>query len=1091
MAPFRVSASIIRTRLKPFLSKISITVNPVNDAPVLEGIGEQEVDEQSELTFTAAASDVDVPANLLSFSLAGDVPVGAMIDPATGLFSWTPGEDQDGAHTFTVRVDDNGTPGLFDEEAITVTVHEVNTAPVLDAIDDREVDEQTELSFTVTASDDDLPANALTFSLTGDVPAGATIDPVTGVFGWTPGEDQDGTHTITVRVQDDGAPSLSVETEFSVTVNEVNTAPALDAIGDRSVSEGELLSFMVGATDVDLPANTLTFSADGLPSGASFDPATRIFSWMPGELQGPASYAVTFRVSDGALLDEESIDITVTEDATLDAGPQGDDGIADAFRLVRNGANLEGYLNGGLVFVRAFADVTELSVSGSTDDDTLTVDLSGGNPIPAGGLAYDGGGPGDNDTLVLTGGAVESIVYTATGPDSGSVTLDGTTITYTGLEPIVDDLVVGSRVFVFGSGDDDISVAIGDSRTTVDSPASESVDFVNPTGSLTILGGDGDDHIVVTGSPAFELLIDAGGGNNTVDSTVPVAGLVTGTSGADSITVSEAGGVVGIELNGALSTLAGASSLRIDALGGADTVTLSGLTIPATVDAGGGDDVVDASAVSGAGVLLLGGEGNDRLIGGEGDDTLRGEAGDDVLRGGGGVDVLDGGEGFDTALLSGIVPVAYWNLNETSGSSVADSAGSAQNGVFFGSNPDLDDAGPPASAAPFGAGTGADLHDSTRQYIAVAHDAVFEVAQGTIQLWFKTRDANDHQALFAKDQDGRSNGLRIRLDNRDLKVELEGGGSTHVIDTRNTAFNNLIRSNVWYQLSFTFGPGGMKLYVDGVLVGSNAYAGGLAANREAIVIGGSNHGNRDDSGDLSRIRISNPFDGHIDEVAFYDVVLAPGQIAQTRERGAMGVIDPQDAADTLVGIENIEVAEAPLVFTAAQHATLEVEVAPAADDTSGWSVRWPQLGEVLAGLKHHGLQELFAGLKEQSLKLFGHTSGKPALFSIEGIELDADGRAKLHEAVKSVQGVDGWMRETKNQDDTQAKDKVTKDAKPRATKDAKSCTASSKRIDWDASFHGLGAALASGKPGGSGAAAKSNLAAFDKQTAKSKKKSSR
>jgi Ca2+-binding RTX toxin-like protein len=937
--------------------------------------------------------------------------------------------------------------------------------------------------------------NGLSFSLVG-APSGAAIDADTGLFSWTPGEDQDGEHTFTVRVTDDGTPELSDEQQITVTVNEVNLAPQLDAIGDQTISEGALFSLTIDATDADVPANTLMFSASGLPEGASFDPTTRMFSWMPSEVQGPSDYAVTFVVTDngaGALSDEATITITVNEDASLNAGPQANDGNPDTFRLVRssNGEDLEGYLNDGLVFVRGFADVTDLAVTGSADDDTLIVDLSFGDPIPAGGISFDGGGPGDNDALALTGGTVETLIYTVLDESSGTVSVDGKLISYTGLEPIMDDLVVASRVFVFGGGNDTITVDVGATRTTVDSPTSESVQFVNPTGMVTILGGDGDDSIVVTGSPPYALQVDAGGGNNTVTSSVPVSGLITGTSGADVIVVSESGGVVGIDVNGTASTLAGASSLLIDALGGPDTVTLSGLTIPVTVKGGAGDDRIDASGVSAIGVVLLGGDGNDLLIGGDAADTLLGEADDDVLSGNGGADILDGGAGFDTAILSGIMPIAYWNLNETAGSSVADSAGVPQDGTFYGSNPDLDDQGPPLSAAPFDAQTSADFHDSRRAYIAVAHDPAFEVAQGAIQLWFNTRDANDDQVLFAKDHNGRSNGLRIRLDNRDLRVEFEGGGSTHVIDTRNTAFNNLIRSNTWYQLTFAFGPDGMKLYVDGVLVGSNSYGGGLVGNREAIVIGGSNQGNRDNSGDPARLAISKPFDGHIDEVAFYDVALTSQQIAQTRERGALGIVSPQDAGDTLANIEHLEYSNAPTVFTAAVGASNEIEIASQDEAGGGWSGRWPDLAQLLSGVKHHGLSELVGELKAQGLKLFGHTSGKPALFSVEGIKLAKDGRATLHAAEKTLQGLDGWSRETKKRDSAPANENREKAPPAKHAKEAKDSKQGEKSIDWTASFHGLGAALTPAKLNGARGAAQPNLAAFDKQPSNSKKRSAR
>ena len=83
-------------------------------------------------------------------------PVGAIIDPNTGAFSWTPTEAQGpGSYVFDVIVTDDGAPGLNDSETITVTVDEVNLAPVLDPVGDRSVDELVNLSFTATASDPD------------------------------------------------------------------------------------------------------------------------------------------------------------------------------------------------------------------------------------------------------------------------------------------------------------------------------------------------------------------------------------------------------------------------------------------------------------------------------------------------------------------------------------------------------------------------------------------------------------------------------------------------------------------------------------------------------------------------------------------------------------------------------------------------------------------------------------------------------------------------------------------------------------------------------------------------------------------------
>ena len=79
-------------------------------------------------------------------------------------------------------------------------------------------------------------------------------------------------------------------------MGEVNLPPVLAPIGNKSVDEQTLLQFTVTARDPDLPANTLTLAADGLPAGATFDPATGMFAWTPTEAQGPGSYDVTFTV---------------------------------------------------------------------------------------------------------------------------------------------------------------------------------------------------------------------------------------------------------------------------------------------------------------------------------------------------------------------------------------------------------------------------------------------------------------------------------------------------------------------------------------------------------------------------------------------------------------------------------------------------------------------------------------------------------------------------------------------------------------------------------------------------------------------------
>ncbi len=144
----------------------------------------------------------------------------------------------------TVRVTDDQTPSLNDFETISIAVGKVNQAPELAAIGNKSVDEGSRLTFTASATDADLPANNLTFSLDAGAPPGATINPTTGEFNWTPGElDRPAVFSVTVRVTDDQTPSLNDFEKIDITVGEGNQPPVLAAIGNKSVDEGSLLIF--------------------------------------------------------------------------------------------------------------------------------------------------------------------------------------------------------------------------------------------------------------------------------------------------------------------------------------------------------------------------------------------------------------------------------------------------------------------------------------------------------------------------------------------------------------------------------------------------------------------------------------------------------------------------------------------------------------------------------------------------------------------------------------------------------------------------------------------------------------------------------
>jgi len=298
---------------------IQITVAEINQAPVLAAIGAKSVDEGALLSFTAAATDPDLPANTLTFSLDPGTPAGASINLATGQFTWTPTEAQGpGVYPVTIRVTDNGGPPLDDYETIQITIAEVNQTPVLAPIGAKSVDEGALLSFTAAATDADLPANTLTFSLDPGAPAGAAIDPSTGLFTWTPTEAQGpGVYPATIRVTDNGGSPLEDYETIQITVAEVNHVPVAEDDGYTTPEDTSLAVAAPGVlgndSDGDLPPNPLTAVLEDGPVTGSLDLRTDgSFAYTPTlDYNGVVTF--TYYVSDGlAVSPPATVVITVT-----------------------------------------------------------------------------------------------------------------------------------------------------------------------------------------------------------------------------------------------------------------------------------------------------------------------------------------------------------------------------------------------------------------------------------------------------------------------------------------------------------------------------------------------------------------------------------------------------------------------------------------------------------------------------------------------------------------------------------------------------------------------------------------------------------
>ncbi|MDB6019488.1 MAG: C-terminal target protein, partial [Pedosphaera sp.] len=200
----------------------------VTTKSLLAAIPNKVINEGTALTIPTIVANPDIIANRLTFSLGANAPTGTTIDTNTGVFTWTPSEAQGpSTNKIMVLANDKYIPTYNDAVIFNVVVNEVNQAPVLAVITNYTIHARSLLNIAASATDPDLPANILTFSLDPGAPTGAIINPTNGILAWTPTDTQLGAKQFTVRVTDNGSPSLSNAKSFSVNVI---TEPVIQSI---------------------------------------------------------------------------------------------------------------------------------------------------------------------------------------------------------------------------------------------------------------------------------------------------------------------------------------------------------------------------------------------------------------------------------------------------------------------------------------------------------------------------------------------------------------------------------------------------------------------------------------------------------------------------------------------------------------------------------------------------------------------------------------------------------------------------------------------------------------------------------------------
>ncbi|WP_428628510.1 Ig-like domain-containing protein [Sphingopyxis sp.] len=251
---------------------VTVTVAPINDAPVTTGLmGQSNVDGGNVSVPTGQAfSDVD--GDVLTFAATG-LPPGLSIDPVTGLISGTLSPDASDAAPYTVRIFATDPSGATVSTTFQWNVANVGPTAVNDSAATLE---DTPVTVNVLANDVDPDGDPLIVTAASST-NGTVVINADNTLTFTPNANFNGTATISYTVRDsDGALATATVT---VTVTPVNDAPVAGApLPARANLDGDALNVPTAGRFSDVDGDTLAFSAVGLPPGLTINAVTGVIS---------------------------------------------------------------------------------------------------------------------------------------------------------------------------------------------------------------------------------------------------------------------------------------------------------------------------------------------------------------------------------------------------------------------------------------------------------------------------------------------------------------------------------------------------------------------------------------------------------------------------------------------------------------------------------------------------------------------------------------------------------------------------------------------------------------------------------------------
>ena len=376
---------------QPTTATVSITVEPVNDAPVAND-DDATTREDTAVTIDVVGNDSDVEGDSLTVYSAAGAIHGSVTTADEGSVIYTPDPDFHGTDSFNYTVADPAA----DHIAATafVTVEPVNDAPEADD-DEATTQEDTAVTIDVLDNDFDIEGDSFTVDSTTEGTNGSVAIAEDGSVIYTPHADFHGTDSFTYAAAD--STSEPTTATVSITVEPVNDAPVAD---DASISgeEDTTIPWTPSVGDVDGDVLTCSITTPPAHGSVTLNPDCSGGSYTP-EPDFSGTDTIVYEVSDRFVADAATI--------TVEVGPANDAPAAGDVAA----SGLEGTT---IPWTPSVGDedgnvlTCTITTPPAHGDVTVNPDCSGGSYTPD--PNYNG--PDSNADGVTDGGAIDTATVT-------------------------------------------------------------------------------------------------------------------------------------------------------------------------------------------------------------------------------------------------------------------------------------------------------------------------------------------------------------------------------------------------------------------------------------------------------------------------------------------------------------------------------------------------------------------------------------------------------------------------------------------------------------------------------------------------------